>query len=126
MLKKAQFIGIAPQLIVPDVSKAVAFYTDKLGFSVIGLVLDPPVYGMVERDGIQIHFGKSDMKTLKTNRDFRKISTDFIIWVPEIETYFEEIKNNGVEILEPITLRPYGSREFIIKDCNGFLITFGD
>lgn len=126
MSKKAQFIGIAPQLIVSDVSKTVAYYTEKLGFTVIGLVQDPPVYGMVERDGIQIHFGKSDTDATKTNRDFRKISTDFIIWVPEIDSYFEEIKNNNVEIVEGITLRPYGSREFIIKDCNGFLITFGD
>lgn len=126
MSQKAKFIGIAPQLIVTDVAKTVEYYKDKLGFNIIGLVQNPPVYAMMERDGIQIHFGKSDSNNIKTNRDFRKIGTDFVIWVPEIDAYFDEIKDKEIDLIEPITLRPYGSREFIIRDCNGFLITFGD
>ena len=126
MDQKAQIIGIAPQLIVPDVVKTAEYYRDILGFNIIGYFLDPPVYAMVERDGFQIHFGKSDSEDFKTNASFRKINSDFIIWVPEIDKFYEEVTAKNAEIVEGIVTRIYGSREFVIKDCNGFKITVGD
>lgn len=126
MSDKAKLYGIAPQLIVPDVVKTVNYYRDVLGFNILGYFMDPPVYAMVERDGFQLHFGKADTAHFKTNADFRKINTDFIIWVPEIDQFFEEVKAKHAEIVEGIVTRIYGSREFVIKDCNGFRITVGD
>ncbi len=126
MSEKAKLYGIAPQLIVPDVVKTANFYKDVLGFNIIGYFMDPPVYAMVERDGFQIHFGKADTENFKTNNDFRKGNTDFIIWVPEIDQFFEEVKAKNAVIIEGIVKRIYGSREFVIKDCNGFRITIGD
>lgn len=126
MSEKAKLYGIAPQLVVPDVVKTANYYRDVLGFNIIGFVMDPPVYAMVERDGFQLHFGKADTDSFKTNGDFRKINTDFIIWVPEIDLFYEEVKVKNAEIIEGIVTRIYGSREFVIKDCNGFRITIGD
>lgn len=121
-----KIIGIAPQLVVEDVVKTAEYYRDKLGFSIIDYFLDPPVYAMVHRDGFQIHFGKADAGHFKTNGDYRKISTDFIIWIPEIDLFYEEVKERGADIVEDIVQRVYGSREFRIKDCNGYLITIAD
>ena len=123
---KAKAIGIAPQLIVKDVVKTAEYYVNVLGFNLIGYFLDPPVYAMVERDGYQVHFGKADANSIKTNRDFRKIAYDFIIWIPEIDLFYAEVKAKGAEIAEEITTRVYGSREFVIKDCDGHLILIGD
>lgn len=119
-------IGIAPQLVVPDVTKTAEYYRDVLGFRIIGYFLDPPVYAMVERDGLQIHFAKSDSSELKVNEDVRKGTTDFVIWVPEIDAFFDELKTRGSDIVEGIVKRVYGSREFIVRDCNGYKILFGD
>jgi catechol 2,3-dioxygenase-like lactoylglutathione lyase family enzyme len=125
-MSQAKLIGIAPQLLVRDVLKTVSFYRDKIGFSIIGLVQDPPVYGMVQRDGFQIHFSKSDKSEIKTNKEYRSISHDFIIWVPEIDAFFEELKSKEVNIVEGIILRPYGSREFVFEDCDGRRVLVGD
>ncbi|KQC02308.1 glyoxalase/bleomycin resistance/extradiol dioxygenase family protein [Pedobacter sp. Hv1] len=126
MSDSAKLYGIAPQLVVPDVVKTANYYRDVLGFNILGYFMDPPVYAMVERDGFQLHFGKADIAHFKTNADFRKINTDFIIWVPEIDQFFEEVKAKNAEIIEGIVTRIYGSREFVIKDCNGFRITVSD
>jgi len=126
MYQKANIIGIAPQLIVRDVVITAEYYRDILGFNIIGYFLDPPVYAMVERDGFQIHFGKSDTEEIKTNAQFRKINTDFIIWVPEIDKFYEELRSKNAIIAEGIVTRVYGSREFVITDCNGFKITVAD
>lgn len=125
-MEKAKLIGIAPQLVVQDVQKTVAYYQEKLGFNLIGLVLDPPIYGMVERDGFQVHFAKSDTPVIKTNQDFRSISHDFIIWVPEIDQFFAELSSKQVKIVEGIVQRSYGSREFVFEDDDGHKILVGD
>jgi uncharacterized glyoxalase superfamily protein PhnB len=123
---KAKLIGIAPQLVVSDVKKTAEYYRDILGFTIIGLVLDSPVYAMVERDGFQVHFAKSDTPNIKKNKDFRSISHDFIIWVPEIDNFFDEVVAKNAKIIEGVTLRTYGSREFVMEDCDGHKILVGD
>jgi uncharacterized glyoxalase superfamily protein PhnB len=125
-MEKAKVIGIAPQLVVKDVKKSAEYYKDILGFTIIGLVLEPPVYAMVERDGFQVHFAKSDTREIKRNKDYRSISHDFIIWVPEIQSFFDEVAAKNAKILEGITVKPYGSREFVIEDYDGHKILVGD
>jgi len=124
-MEKAKLIGIAPQLVVTDVVKTAEYYRDILGFNVIGYALQPPVYAMVERDGFQIHFAKGDGE-IRTNEQLRKAITDLVIWVPQIDAFFEELSLAGVDIAEGIVKRVYGSREFIFRDCNGFKILVGD
>ena len=126
MENNAKLIGIAPQLVVRDVVRTAEYYRDVLGFRIIGYVLDPPVYAMVERDGFQVHFGKSGGPDVQTNEMLRKGTTDLIIWVPEIDAFYEELKSRNADIAEGIVRRVYGSREFVIRDCDGHKILVGD
>jgi hypothetical protein len=41
---------------VPDVVTAAEYYRDVLGFRILGYFLDPPVYAIVARDSVEIHF----------------------------------------------------------------------
>lgn len=119
-----KIIGSAPQLLVPDVTATAEYYRDVLGFSIIGYALTPPVYGMVQRDGFQVHFAKAE--TALPNKEARKATTDFILWVPEIDAFYAELKSKGADITTEIIQRPYGSREFVVRDCNGYTILIGD
>lgn len=125
-MSHAKIIGIAAQLVVTDVQRTAAYYRDILGFRIIKLVGDPPVYAMTERDGFQVHFAKSDTAQIKTNKDFRAIANDLILWVPEIDLFFDELISRKANIIEGIIKRNYGSREFIIEDCDGHRILIGD
>lgn len=125
-MERAKLIGIAPQLVVKDVYRTATYYRDVFGFRIIGLVQDPPVYGMVERDGFQIHFAMSDGPEPRRNHELRSISYDLILWVPAIDAFFEELQYKSATILQGIVQRPYGSREFMIEDCDGHRILIGD
>ena len=97
-----------------------------LGFNLIHYFLDPPVYAMVERDGLQIHFGKGDTDSIKANDQFRKIGCDLIIWTPEMDEFCDEVKSKGANIVEGIVKRVCGGREFVFWDCVGHKILVCD
>lgn len=111
---------------VKDVSKTIEFYKSKLGFEVIGLVGDPVVYGMVKRDEFQIHFAHSPSGKVNTNRSLSSVCCDYILWIPDIDNFYEELKRQDVKIVEGITKRAYGSREFVFEDIDGHCILVGD
>jgi predicted enzyme related to lactoylglutathione lyase len=123
----AKFKKLAPQFVVPDVVKTAEFYRDELGFTILGYFLDPPVYAMVRRDDAEIHFGKADSDKIQVNESVRHgLGTDAYIWVSDINELFRELSERSVQILAGPIERVYGSREVVIKDCNGFQLVFGD
>lgn len=118
---------IAPQFVVPDVVKTAEYYRDQLGFNILGYFADPPVYAMVARDEVEIHFGKADGSRTQVNESVRKgLGSDAYIWVSDIDQLFEELSGKNVEILEGPVKRIYESTEVVIKDCNGFQLVFAD
>ena len=125
-MERAKIIGIAPQLIVADVARTVDYYINVLGFSLIGQVQNPPVYAMVQRDGFQVHFAKAGENDVPASDTSGRTGHDFIIWVPEIDAFYEEVKAKNAGIVQEIVKRSYGSREFVIEDCDGHLILVGD
>jgi hypothetical protein len=103
------------------------YYRDELGFTILGYFADPPVYAMVARDEVEIHFGKADGDNVQVNESVRRgLGSDVYIWVSDINGIYEELSSRNVEILEGPVKRIYESTEVVIKDCNGFQLVFGD
>lgn len=124
MSSNAKLFGIAPILLVNDVKQTADHYISVFGFKLINYAGDPPAYGMVERDGFQVHFSRSS-EAAKTNSALRPETPDFVIWVPGIELFREELRAKNAEVIQEITMRPYG-RELILRDCNGYRILVAD
>lgn len=121
--KKAVLKSVAPQLVVEDVVKTAEYYRDTLGFSVLSYFAEPPVYAIVQRDGVEIHFGRAENGTI-SNQKVRSGSFDLYIWVSDIDAVFEELKSAGAVILEGPVKRVYNSTEVIVNDCNGYALVF--
>ena len=117
--------SIAPQFVVTDVVGTAEYYRDQLGFTILGYFADPPVFAMVARDGVEIHFGKADEGRTQVNESVRKgLGTDAYIWVSDIDAVFEELSAKDVNVLEGPVKRIYKCTEVVIKDCNGFQLVF--
>lgn len=106
----------SPVLASLDIGESVAFYRDQLGFSVS--LEHEGDYGIVTRDGIEIHLWKcNDPEIPKT--------TSCRIRVEGIDDLHVELEPRGV--LHPrgaIADKPYGLREFSVVDGDGNLIVF--
>ncbi len=104
------FKRIAPSFVVADPVATAEYYRDVLGFEILGYFAEPPVFAMVARGGVEIHFGKADAEPQRSNLELRKISSDAYVWVDDVDTLFEELTASGADIIEGPTLRIYDLR----------------
>jgi uncharacterized glyoxalase superfamily protein PhnB len=114
---------IIPQFVVPDVVQAAEYYIEKLGFQLLGYFLDPPVYAMVERDAVEIHFGKGDANP---GNQFRKVGMDAYIHVDDLDAVHKDLQARGANITEGPVIRVYKMREITVVDLNGYTLVFGE
>lgn len=121
--RTAELKSVAPQLVVDDVVKTSEYYRDVLGFEHLGYFLDPPVYAIVRRGGVEIHFGKAE-KNGVSNSVVRPGSFDLYVWVTDIDAIVNELRSTGADIVEGPVKRVYNCVEVVVRDCNGYVLVF--
>lgn len=127
MSSEAEFNWIAPQFVVPDVRRTAEWYRDNLGFEIHGYFFEePPVYAIVSRGGVCIHFGRTDSATVHTNGSIRRGSMEAWVRVTGIQGLYEEFTAKGVAVPYPPTRRIYDRTEIEITDCDGHKLVFGE
>ena len=113
---QAQLQRAVPVLASLDIEATQRFYAEKLGFAAVARY---PDYGIVERDGVQIHFWLTD------DADIPK-ATGCRVDVDGVDQLYEEMQAAGViHPNGPLTDQPWGLREFAVLDEDGNLIKFG-
>jgi catechol 2,3-dioxygenase-like lactoylglutathione lyase family enzyme len=117
---------VAPQFIVPDVASAAEYYRDVLGFRILGYFQDPPVFAMVVRDAVEIHFGKADDGATASPNVVRRrgLGLDAYIWVNDLDALHAELKGRGAKIIEAPAVRVYKCYEMVVEDNFGFHLCF--
>ena len=103
-----------PELPVADVERVQQHYRDALGFEIRWLYPGKEI-GAVSRGHVAIFFRK------------RKPPFEPAVhWVfaEDIDTSYQELKSSGANIAEPLEKKPWGLRQFTIKDLDGNLFYF--
>ncbi len=122
---KAKCKSVSPHFVVPDVVASAEHYRDFLGFKILSYFLDPPVFAVVARDDVVIHFGKSDNGAPPSpNVTRRSIGLDAYIWVNDLDALYAELQGRGAKIIEPPAMRVYKCYELVVEDNFGFRLCF--
>jgi uncharacterized glyoxalase superfamily protein PhnB len=112
---------VTPMIHVPDVRKAVDWYTS-IGFSMIGTGEDDGEVVWAE-----LSFGDGRLMFSAGGRpsaaDGREV--DLYVHIQNVDEKRRQLEGRA-EIREDLHDTFYGMREFIIRDLNGFWITFGE
>ena len=98
---------------VRDVMATAAFYRDVLGFA---WDFGDETYAVVWRDNSAIHFVKDECSPHGVH---------LFQWVKDVDAYYKELVDRGATVATPPADRPYGIREFNVRDINGVTIVFG-
>jgi uncharacterized glyoxalase superfamily protein PhnB len=116
--------GIAPQFLVDDLDRAVAYYCDKIGFE-LDFVYQS-FYASVSRDGFAIHL-KCAPK-LAAHRELRKQNEhlDAYISVYGIRSLFSELEKRGAQVIKPLEERPWACLDFYVEDPDGYILCFSE
>ena len=101
--------GVAPVIPVSDLRAALAYYRDALGFSVDFTWGDPPTYAGLEWGHVELHLAKGEPRSPSTVAFFCR----------GLDALREQFKNKGARMAGPITVEPYGMREFSATDLDG-------
>lgn len=119
--------GISPFFVVTDVSRSIAFYRDKLGFTVT--FQDPseqPFAAILCRDRAQI-FVKSEagIVPVPNSSRHRHLRWEAYLYVPNPDDLANEFRERGVSIAKALADTVDGLRGFELGDPDGYTLFFG-
>jgi catechol 2,3-dioxygenase-like lactoylglutathione lyase family enzyme len=112
---------MSPQLLVTDITRSIAFYTEILGFDLDFRYED--FYAGIIKDGHSIHLKSGTPSTEERKNKRKNEDLDLVFSVDGIEALFIQLLNNPVEIIQPLRNMPYG-KEFYLVDPDGYIISF--
>lgn len=124
MFPAPQVPGTSPVVPVSDMAASLAFYTDTLGFTQeVGSA--EYGYALVRREAVMVAMvNAADEAALHATAN--NISAQF--WIEDLDGYWSQIAPRLQHLPEgrvraPFD-QPYGTREFHVKDPDGFLMLF--
>ncbi len=103
-------------LCVADVLAAADFYTTKLGFRLGFTWGDPPVIAGVNLDHVQIFLEQGTPCPQGCSVYFA---------IGDADELYGFHCAGGVEIVDPLADRPWGFRDYKVRDLAGYVLTFG-
>jgi catechol 2,3-dioxygenase-like lactoylglutathione lyase family enzyme len=118
--------GIAPHFLVEDVARAAEYYRDKLGFEIGSYFRNPPVFVIVQRDGVAIQLARMEAGRGGSNRNWKEEAFDAYVWVPDVDRLYREFTASKAHISQTPILREYGMKEMAVQDADGYVIRFGE
>ena len=123
-LPKTILNAAEPQLFVADLAASLAYYTQKLCFSVAFSYGDPPFYAQVERDAAKLNLRVVHGPALNAELREREQMLSASITLDHADVLFREYQARGVDFAQPLRDEPWGARTFIVRDPDGNLILF--
>ena len=114
---------IVPVFFTVDSPQTLAYYKDKLGFECLGTWQDPPVYAIVARDEHAIHFRCASPPTANPDKYADEL-LDAYVQIKDADALYAEFTAKAVEFTRTLGNTPWGSRGFVVKDCDGRLLAF--
>ena len=103
-----------PELPVADVERAQQHYRDALGFE-IGWLEPGKEIGSVNRGNVAVFFRR---------REERFEPSVSWIFASEIDATYQELQSSGANIVDPLETKPWGLRQFTVKDLDGNIFYF--
>lgn len=124
-MSAAQIRDVTPVLLVKDVVRAAAYYTDKLGFRVDRFWGEPPMFAIARRDGVSVMLNQVDAGDAFRPNGSYDGRFSLYIDTSDADALHTEFQSNGADIVCPPEDQPYMMREFQVRDLDGHLLGCG-
>ena len=120
-----ELFGVEAVLFVRDVAATVAFYKDVLGFNLDFDYGSPPKHARVSSgESTSPATARIRFELEPTPQSGPRSCSLYVYVARALDDLCGAYKSRGVEIVSPPRDRPWGLRDFQIRDCNGYLLSF--
>jgi len=108
------FEKLVPNIYYVNIANGLKFFADCLGFAVgHNEIKSSEPFCVLEKDGLQIYLFENEKLSKEHNPEFRLVTKN-------IEEVYEKVSKSHTQFLHPnlnkITLRPWGAKEFALRD----------
>jgi uncharacterized glyoxalase superfamily protein PhnB len=111
-----RFEGSVPILSVKDVAASIRYYVERLGFKKHWDWGEPPTFGAVTRDDVEIYLCRDTQGNP---------GTWIYVAVQDVDALYAELLSTGADIRQPPTNLPWHMRELNVADPDGHRLRFG-
>lgn len=118
-----KLLMMRPMLETENLKQTIDFYNQLLGFACKSCFPDfeNPEWASLERNGIELMFSVRNAHSVVEKAT---MTGSLYFNTENVDETWNELKDK-VAIEYPIENFDYGMREFAIRDCNGYLLQFG-
>jgi catechol 2,3-dioxygenase-like lactoylglutathione lyase family enzyme len=125
-MTQARIVGEAPILFVKDIDRALAYWNEKVGFTIDGIHGEPNDFAILSRDKARLMLalapeGHEIVPLWKVRTNMWNV----YFWVDDAEALYAELNERGAIIDYELHDKPYNVREFGIRDLEDQDIAFG-
>ncbi len=119
------FKKLTPSITANDLQASQDFYQKALGFEILD---------SYEQDGkvVGLHLHTAGADLFLSQDDFAKghdrekgVGMRFYISCDDVDAAAKRVDDTGVDFFQPLADQPWGSRDFAVKDPDGFVISVG-
>jgi len=122
-IAKPRLTSLAPQFLVDDLERTIAYYRDVLGFA-----FGEPwngFYAIGQRDGLELHFKQAPKNLAERQHRHANEHLDAAAGVEGIEAFYATCLAHSAKVIKPLTSTAWGTKDFYIEDPDGYIICFG-
>jgi catechol 2,3-dioxygenase-like lactoylglutathione lyase family enzyme len=112
-------------LFVSDLDASRRFFEEVLGFTMVFTYGEPPFYGQVARDGVPLNLRYVCEPVFAGDIRQREDLLAAQVGVSGVKALYEEFKAKGATFHQGVKRHPWGAIDFVVKDPDGNLISFG-
>ena len=112
------WLHVMPRLPVTDIDRSVAYYQEALGFRLAWRTADGSLAAVAS--------GEIEMLLLVPwTGDSPPPPQSAYVYVEDPDALCAEYGQAGADIVDPVASRPYGMRDFVVRDPDGHRFTLG-
>jgi DNA-binding transcriptional MerR regulator len=112
------WLHLMPRLPVTDLDRSIAYYQEALGFRLAWRTADDSLVALAS--------GEIEMLLLVPwTADSPPPTQSAYVYVEDPDALCAEYQSAGADITDPVASRPYGMRDFVLRDPDGHRFTLG-
>lgn len=113
-----------PVISSSNVLETIAYFEKTLDFTRQWTWGEPPVYAGVRAGGAMLYICEDQEHALAIRE--QGLAPEIFVWVEDIDAVYQKHRAGQADIVEELTLRPWGVNQYVVREPGGYRLKFAE